>query len=107
MNAVRKLRLGFVFLLAIILGLSLATVPEDAPETAFDESETLPYETTPLFSIVVPQAAAQAPEDRQTRVSAPAVSPLTELRGRRLQGEKVAVHPDSHPLTVLHCSLRC
>jgi len=106
-NVVRKLRSGFVLLLAIILGLSLAAVPEDVPETAFDESETPPYESTPLFSIVVPQVAAQAPEDGLTCVSAPHFSPWTELCGCHLQYERAAAHPESDPLTVLDCSLRC
>ena len=103
----RKLRSGFVLLLAIILGLSLAAVPEDVPETPFDESETPPYESTPLFSIVVLQVAAQAPEDGLTCVSPLRFPPLTELCGCRLQDERVAAHPDSDSLTVLDCSLRC
>ncbi len=103
----RKLRSGFVLLLAIVLGLSLAAVPEDVPETAFDESETPPYESTPLFSIVVPQVAGHAPEDGLTCVSPLRFARLTELDGCRLEYERMAAHPDSDSLTVLDCSLRC
>jgi hypothetical protein len=46
-----------VFVL-LAFGLSLAVPAEDVPETGYDESEALPYESTPLSSIVVPLAAA-------------------------------------------------
>jgi hypothetical protein len=51
----------FVLVLFVLLGfgLSLAVPAEDVPETAYDESEALPYEGTPLFSTVVPQASTR------------------------------------------------
>jgi hypothetical protein len=50
----------FVLVLCVLLGfgVSLAVPAEDVPETAYDESEALAYEGTPLFSIVVPLVAA-------------------------------------------------
>jgi hypothetical protein len=38
---------------------SLAVPAEDVPETAYDESEGLPYEGTPLFSIVLSPLSAR------------------------------------------------
>jgi hypothetical protein len=49
--------LAFCILLAF--GVSLAIPAEDVPETAYDESEALPYESTPLFSTAVPAVAAR------------------------------------------------
>ena len=49
-----------VLILFVLLGfgVSLAVPAEDVPETAYDESEALPYEGTPLFSIVLNGGAA-------------------------------------------------
>jgi hypothetical protein len=104
---VRKLRSAFVLLLTIVLGLSLVALPEDVPETAFDESETQPYENTPLFSIVVTQAAAWAAEDGLTCVSPLRFAALTERCECHLPYARVRAHPDSDSLTILDCSLRC
>jgi hypothetical protein len=49
----------FVLFVLLAFGLSLAVPVEDLPETAYDESEALLYERTPLFSIVVPLSAAR------------------------------------------------
>ena len=103
----RNLRSAFVLLLAVVFGLSLAVVPEDVPETAFDESETQPYESTPMFSIVVRQVAARAAEGGLTCVSPLRFAPVTGRCQCRLQYERVSAHPDSDSLTILDCSLRC
>jgi hypothetical protein len=44
----------FILILFVLLSLGLSQVvpAEDVPETAYDESEALPYETTPLSSTV-------------------------------------------------------
>jgi hypothetical protein len=104
---VRKVRSTFALLLAIALGLSLAVPPGALTETPFDESETQPYESTPLFLIVVRQVAARAAEDGLTCVSPLRFAPLTESCGCHLQYERVPAHPDSDSLTIFNCSLRC
>jgi hypothetical protein len=59
MHAPKKLRFAVVFLI-FAFGLSLGFPAEDIPETAYDESEALPYESTPLFSTVaVPAQTTQ------------------------------------------------
>ena len=55
---------ALVLLIAVVLGLSVAVSAEDVPETAYDESESLPYESTSVFSIAVPKAVAPAPAVR-------------------------------------------
>lgn len=51
----------FILILLVLLGfgLSLAVPAEDVPETVYDESETLPYESTASVSIVVRLGAAR------------------------------------------------
>lgn len=48
----RVLRTALVLLAAFALSLSFAVPVEDVPETSYDESEALPYESTPPFSIM-------------------------------------------------------
>jgi len=70
---VREVRLALVFVLAMVLGLFLAVPAEDVPETAFDESETQPYEGSPLFKVMPPQAAAPEAQDARSALD---VSPV-------------------------------
>jgi len=50
---------AFIFFVLLVFGVSLAVPAEDVPETSYDESETLPYEGTPLFSIAAPLVASR------------------------------------------------
>lgn len=59
MGVAAKARCAFVFLMVLTLGVSLGLPAEDVLENVYDESETVPCEVTPLFSIVVPQASAR------------------------------------------------
>jgi hypothetical protein len=45
------LRSAVVIIVALALSMSFAVPAENVPETAYDESEPLPYEMTSLFSI--------------------------------------------------------
>jgi hypothetical protein len=49
----RRPRSILVLCVVLAFGTSLAVPAEDVPETAYDESEALPYEGAPLFSIVI------------------------------------------------------
>ena len=53
----KALRFPVVLLATLFLGLSFVFPAEDIPETPYDESEALPYEATPLFSIVLQESA--------------------------------------------------
>lgn len=57
----RKSRSAFILLVLLVFCFSLAVPAEDLPETAYDESETVPCEGTPLFSNVIFQATASTP----------------------------------------------
>jgi hypothetical protein len=98
----------FVLILFVLLGfgLSLAVPAEDVPETAYDESEGLPYEGTPLFSIVVPLAAARTtqalPNSLHPRLGAP--SPFFSARVRDTVANRAT---DTRISLALLCTLLC
>jgi hypothetical protein len=56
-----------ILVLCLLLGFasSPAIPAEDVPETAYDESEGLPYEGTPPFSIMVPLAAVRTTQEKE------------------------------------------
>ena len=60
----RKLSPPLVLFVFLFLGLSLAVPAEDLMETAYDESEAQPCESTALISNVTPQAASATPTVR-------------------------------------------
>ncbi len=98
----------FVLILFVILGfgLSLAVPAEDVPETAYDESEGVPYEGTPRFSIVLPLDSARIAKAELSCDSLPHFNSLTKRckRHRENNGHSPRI-PDS--LTILNHSLRC
>jgi hypothetical protein len=59
MGVAAKPRCAVVFLMVLALGVSLGLPAEDVLDAVYDESETLPCEVIPLFSIVVPLVAAR------------------------------------------------
>ncbi len=63
MSIAIKTRFAIVFLMILALGLPLGFPAEDVPETAYDESEALPYEGAPLFWSVVVQVATGTTQD--------------------------------------------
>lgn len=57
----RKPRSTLAFFMVLALGLWVTLPAEDVPETAYDESELLPYESTSAIASLMPQASpAQA-----------------------------------------------
>jgi hypothetical protein len=59
MGIAAKPRCAVVFLMILTMGVSLGLPAEDVLETVYDESEAFPSEGIPLFSIVMPLAAAR------------------------------------------------
>ena len=58
----RKPRSALLFFVLLALGLFWTVPAEDLPETAYDESEVLPFEGAPLVLDVMPQATASTNE---------------------------------------------
>jgi hypothetical protein len=97
-----------ILVLCVLLGfgVSLAVLAEDVPETAYDESEGLPYEGTPLFSIVVPLVAARTTQavssSLRHKFSAPSLFPSARVR------DTDALPPtDTRISLALLCTLLC
>jgi len=102
-----KTRFAIIFLVSVTLGLFLAVPMPDLPETAFDESDTPPYESTPLFSSVVFKPSTQPAYP--TRPSGPLVRVAFTSACRRNRAAYCAwpAHPMSDPLIVFDHVLRC
>jgi hypothetical protein len=97
-----------ILVLCVLLGfgVSLAVPAEDVPETAYDESEGLPYEDTPLFSIVVSRASARIAKVELSGGSLPRFNSLANCcNGRRENNGRSPYVPNS--LTIFNHSLRC
>ncbi len=59
MGIVAKSHFALVFLMLLGVGVSLSFPAEDVLDSVYDESESVPYEVTPLFSIMGSPVAAQ------------------------------------------------
>ena len=55
----RKLRLASFFLLSLVLALFVGVPAEDLPDTVYDESESQPFDDTPLVSEAITEVAAE------------------------------------------------
>ena len=98
----RTLRSALVLLAAFALSLSFAVSAEDLPETAYDESESLSYEMTPLISAGLMQESARA-----LQVVSNGKSSLPSESRRNAARAELSGHPVSDILTILDCALRC
>jgi len=96
--------LALILLLA--LGAYVAVPAEDVPETPYDESEGLPYESAPLFSGVVPQTSARMATAELSSDSLPRFNSLTK-RCKRCRESNAGSHWGPDSLIILNHSLRC
>ena len=101
-------RRSSILVLFVLLGfgLSLAVPAEDVPETAYDESEALPFEDTPAVSIAVPETVTQAPKERP-RASRFRLGSLRRPGAQHLDHVTGWAYPISDSLTILDQSFRC
>jgi hypothetical protein len=97
-----------VLVLCVLLGfgVSLAVPAEDVSGTAYDESEALPYEGTPLFSIVVPLGAARTTQavPNPLRLKLSVLLPFAPARVRDTDVHRSA---DARISLALLCTLLC
>jgi len=90
-------RRSSILILFVLLGfcVPLAVPAEDLPETAYDESEGLPYQGTPLYSTVVPQASARIAMAELSRGSVIPFNSLTKCcKPSNSYYKTVAIYPD-------------
>lgn len=98
----------FILILFVLLGfcVSLGFPAEDVLETVYDESEAVPYENTPLFSTVVPQASARVAKAELSFDSLLRFNSMTKRSAcRRDSNAESLCVPDS--LSITNHSLRC
>jgi hypothetical protein len=100
-----KLRCILVVLATLTLCLSSAVPMEDDPETAYDESESLPYEMTPLLSGNIVQESASALQVVPIVLSDSFSMPRQALG--RAGCRKLGAHRISDSLIILDHTLRC
>lgn len=101
----RTAQFAIVFLLSLTLGCFLAVPIDNLPETAFDESETLPCRSTPVLRIAAP-APARTPQSKLKSGSPIHLGDLTRRCERRGHGAWSS-HPISVSLTILNHLFRC
>jgi hypothetical protein len=101
----RALHSALVLLATFALSVSFAVSAEDLPETAYDESESLPYEMTlPLSGDLVQESAPTL----QVVLIAPSSLFSTPRQALVRAGcRELAAHPISDSLIILDHTLRC
>jgi hypothetical protein len=94
-----------VLLVALVLSVSFAVPAEDVPETAYDESESLPCESTPVVSVAAHKTVGEAPVLRACASQLPRAS----LRSLEVRSDRWAELPCivSPSLIILDHSFRC
>lgn len=95
-----------VLFIALVVSLSFAVPVEDVPETPYDESESLPYESAPVVCIAAPEAIAQSPA---VPLRAPRfrLGSLEPLGARQIVRDTGWANFISHSLIILDHSFRC
>jgi len=103
----KTLRSLVVFVAIVTMGLSLTILPEDAVETAYDESETLPYEGPPPFSSALLKSLAGTPQPILKSALPFSLGSLTS--GCEFRPEQKAWSPHTIPDSpiILDHSFRC
>lgn len=102
----RSLHCVLVLLAAMVFGGSFVLLPEDLPETPYDESETLPYDDTPVLSSVLLDLAKS--NEFMASMNTSLGLDLEAIHGRiRVECGKAAVDPNVDSLTILDHCLRC
>ena len=101
----RKSRSALVVLVALVLGLSFTTAAEDIPETPYDESDALPYEITPLFSILHQELIGARHLTPKSMFAAPFHPRF--MRQRAISRTEPTPHPGCSSIVKLNHSLRC
>jgi hypothetical protein len=102
----RTLQSAFIVFALVLAVLSFALPTEDVPETAYDESESLPYESSGVFSLVVHETVAEPSVD-PPHVSVLRGACLTRLCTKCLSQRTGSAYPICDSLTILDHSLRC
>jgi hypothetical protein len=97
----RVVRFALVLLAAFTLSSSFVIPADDVLETPYDESEALPYETTPSFSIIQQESALAL------RLEFPLQFHRDAKRKMLAEQSERDAHPFCDSVIVLDHSFRC
>lgn len=87
-----------VFIFAVALSVPFGVHAEDMPETAYDESASMPFESIPGVSIAAPKVKRHLPPDRPSKLLfASATKVRTDQLHRRVSSQAVVARPRNHP----------
>ena len=102
----RKACCAFVFFMLLTPGLFVTVPAEDVPETAYDESEAVSYESTPLIAEVMPPAAALATQPAPSALSVQLATP-SQATAKRINGADAHRYAGAPVVLALLCTLLC
>lgn len=106
MGGATKPRFAVVFLMIFTVCLSVGLPAEDVLDAVYDELEALPYEGTPLFSVVVPLTSARSAKAELSRGSVFHFDPLMKRCNLCRENSAPFLSVSDSP-TILDHSLRC
>jgi hypothetical protein len=89
---------GVVLFVLLVLGLSPAFLAEDVPTTAYDETETVPYESSPSISNLMGQTAS-AIQTALWKIQAAQNAPHLQTATPFLRSVKPITRADAHRFT--------
>jgi hypothetical protein len=101
-----KPRFAVVFLMILTIGLSLGLPAEDVLDAVYDESEALPYEVVPLFSIALRPVAFRTTQESVSSLNLRARVPfsLAPAHVREMDARRFA---NGQASLALLCTLLC
>ena len=106
MNAAAKPRLVIVFVMLLSMGVSMGLPAEDVLDAVYDESEALPCESTPLFSIMLSPVAARTTQFPLSS-SDPKPADLSLFAPAHFRDTDTDRSADTRASLVLLCTLLC
>jgi hypothetical protein len=106
MGGAAKPRFATVFLMLLSMGLSLSLPAEDVLDAVYDESETLPCESPPLFSIMLSPVVATTTQFPLSSSHPKPGAPLLLVRAR-VRDTNANRPADAEVSLALLCTLLC
>jgi len=106
MGVATKSRFALVFLMLLTVGVSLGFPAEDVLDAVYDESESVPYEVTPRFSIAALPSASQTALAKlnSSQLKTAAQSWFAPLRVFNVDAKRSTMR---EPQLALLCTLLC
>lgn len=102
----RKPRFGVLLFVLVVVSLSVTVPGEDLPDTAYDDSEALPYESTPLISDMMSQVAASETQSVRIGQCRQLTTPL-QVNAYRMNRTDSNQSAEIRVILALLCTLLC